>query len=193
MPHLIVEANDCLRIYEFLRHHKIESSDLIELVLSLFPVQAANLVVQARQTDVRGAVQTTSWFACASGVSTQTSSLLVPCTSVWTVEKPREEGLSIADGDNPLCETVIFIDKVDLLINTKPRSSSHIDLVPRVRRQVSKAHAPWTRHVHLWPRLQESLQMQRVLEFTPVKMKRMSIWIKETISSNSKWMEVYLR
>lgn len=60
MPHLIVEANDCLRIYELLRHHKIESSDLIELVLSLFPVQAANLVVQARQTDVRGAVQTTS-------------------------------------------------------------------------------------------------------------------------------------
>lgn len=43
--HLLVEADDRLRVNELFGHHEVETCDFVELIEALFAVQAANAVV----------------------------------------------------------------------------------------------------------------------------------------------------
>ena len=45
MLHLLVEADDRLRVNELFGHHEVETCDFVELIEALFAVQAANAVV----------------------------------------------------------------------------------------------------------------------------------------------------
>ena len=149
MLHLVVEADDCLRVDEFLGHYQVEARDLVERILTLFSVQATDLVVQTRQADVRGAVQAASRSASTPRILTQAASLPTPRSFVRAIEESREELLAVADGNDSFSKAVVLIDKVDLLVDAQAWTRPNVHLVPRVRRQMRQAQAPRTRHVQL--------------------------------------------
>lgn len=63
MSHLVIETNNCLGIDQLFGHYEVEARDLIELLLPLLAVQAANFVVKAGQPHVGSVVQAAPRFS----------------------------------------------------------------------------------------------------------------------------------
>lgn len=172
VPHLVVEADDGLRVDQLLGHYQVEASDLVEFILTLLPVQAAHLVVEAWQPHVRGVVQTAPGFATTLRISARGASASVVERIAWPIEESREEILSVAHGDDALSQTIVLVNKVQLLVYAQARTCPDVHLIPGVRCQMCELQAPRALHVQLRLRPKKPLQVKRILKFTPTRKER---------------------
>lgn len=109
--------------------------------------------------------QTCPWFCSTMRITALTASSTVIEDVSGTIKQAGQEVLPISDSDNSLGQTVILIDKIDFLINTKAWTRPHINLIPIMWSQMSTLHTLRALSIQnrLW--FQKSLQVKWVLKF----------------------------
>ena len=87
VPHLIIKTNDSFRVDQFLGHHQVEPSDLIEFIQAALAVQTADFVLEAGQPNIGVVVQTRPRFTSTTGISAPGTPLTIIETCVWSLKQ----------------------------------------------------------------------------------------------------------